>query len=402
MDDRGRVKGAYIDPDIENGRLPLPLYKHYDNVLRGYYYRPTQIDESAISTLVSDIVGMVNVAEYLGSLKVVALPVDNALIKQGQVLWRSISANATVWASLGLRIRSELILREALIHMIGTWRATREKEGIEPEVRALCERKWRELNQMKIRAERNIMGHYPSHLQRPAEPNVGAGGKVQLYRGSVRTDMYAPQIIAWMSMNLYRHWVGQHICGDSARYATDEGYAFYTAVAAGGDAYLDHAAVEDFARFFPLSTKARRTFDEQLGLMKEGVKQYVEELVRNRAQLDVGSWRIGHLTCVRIGKNEMPWCVASDAMDDEEDAARTMGGIKIARDSPQEIDDESDEDVEIKRVKIETAPTPTDAGKIGTTGRMPWEESEDEEDDNEEKFGKEVKESAGDEMEVEE
>lgn len=347
---------------------------------------------------------MVNVADYLGSLKVVALPIDNTLIKQGQSLWRSISANAVVWAGLALRLRSEPILREAVIHMVGQWRSIRDREDvdIDPAVRALCERKWAELNRTKIAAERNIMGHYPSHLQRPTEPNVGAGGKVQLYKGSVRTDMYAPQIIAWMAMNLYRHWVGQHICGDSARYAADEGYAFYKDVSAGGDAYLDHAAVEDFAKFFPLSTKARRTFDEQLGLMKEGVKEYVGELVRNRAQLDVGSFRIGHLTCVKIGKGEMPWALEADGMNEEEDAGRVLkkGLEKEKEDSGVEADEE-DEDAAVGKAK--TTSTSVPAGGVESTGAgLPWEESEGEDEMKDATSGKKDGEEADEEMEVEE
>ena len=374
LDDRGRARGMMSDIATENGRLPSPLFKHYDNIFRSYYHFPANLDEGNIHKLVADIIGLLDVAESLGSLKVITLNVDNALIKQGQVLYRSISANAAVWASLAMRLHSEVIMREAIIHMVGQWTKMKSSPHIDDEVRTLCETKWQALTADKMSAERLILGHYPSHLQRPTEPNVGPGGATVLYKGSTRTDAYAAQVVAWMAMNLYRHWVGQHICTDAARYAADEGYAFYNAVATGGDAYLAGQAVEDFAQFFPLSSKARRAFDEQMGLMKEGVKPYVEALVKNNSSLDTKSFAIAHLTCAKVEKSEMPWRVV-------EDAAGVQGSARRKRraDTPLESDEESEvEERPKKRTKERTAlfKKGTDGDDLGTG--LPWEESEEE------------------------
>jgi hypothetical protein len=163
-----------VDMDINNGRINNnPVYKHYDNIFSAYYYRPVTLNENNIQALVADIVGLIEVAEYLGSLKVINMPVDNALIKQGQVLWRSISANAAVWSNLALRLRSDMIMKECIIHLVGQWKKYNGHEALDPIVHELCDSKWKAINTQKIEAERLILGYYPAHIRRPEQPNVG-------------------------------------------------------------------------------------------------------------------------------------------------------------------------------------------------------------------------------------
>lgn len=87
----------------------------------------------------------------------------------------------------------------------------------------------------------------------------------------------------------------------------DRGARLYRAVAAGGDAYINHAVAEHFARFFPLSARSRCLFDDHLALIKEALKPYVQELVKSNCMLDTGRWPVGHLTCVEIEDAELPW-----------------------------------------------------------------------------------------------
>jgi len=184
-----------------------------------------------------------------------------------------------------------------------------------------------------------------------------------------------------MAMNLYRHWVGQHICADMARYAEDEGFAFYHAVATGGDAYLPGSSVEGFSQFFPLSSKARRSFELQMGFMKEGVKHYVANLVRNRSSLDTKSFAIAHLTCVKVEKHEMPWLDGSG-----------KGKNKRVHEESDEEDEEG------------TAPSGGGGGFGGGRGGLPWEGSDvgdEEDDDKDETEDEDAKESAVEAMEDE-
>jgi hypothetical protein len=196
-----------------------------------------------------------------------------------------------------------------------------------------------------------------------------------------------------MAMNLYRHWVGQHICSDHARYADDEGHAFYNAIATGGEAYMDAAAVEGFCEFFPLSKKARRSYDEQISLIKEGVKPYVKELVRNRSQLDVKNFAVSHLTCAKVEKKEMPWFATAAAPEPEDDGVDYEAQMNTKRAWSPDEDDEEEEEVE-QPIQKKLKPLPKQAGgkleaggdtnkEVASQGGLPWEEDDemDEEDD---------------------
>lgn len=186
-------------------------------------------------------------------------------------------------------------------------------------IRRLCERKHADLSDMKRAIELRIMGHYPSHLRRAhpaaqggssanALPNVTTGSRTLRGRGlTTKISAYSADVLAWMALNLFRHWVGQHMCGDLNRGALDGGYAFYHALAAGGNAYIDHEAVERFVQVFPLSAKGRGQFVDQVGLIKEDVKVFVMELCKGRCMLDLGRWPVGYLTCVDVGKGDLPW-----------------------------------------------------------------------------------------------
>lgn len=236
------------------------------------------------------IVGLTDVAEAVGSIHIVSLAIDNALVKQGQLLYRSIATHATAWADLALRVRSEIIFRDAIVHMVGQWGVlSKDKEAMEvmhPQIRTLCADKHKQLDEMKSAIELRIMGHYPLHLQRLA-PGTGTGPGSTTLRGtgnSVKTTRYQGDVLSWMALNLFRHWLGQHVCAEMNRKAADGGYVFYHALAAGGDKYVDHDAIENFTQYFPLSKKSRNAFEGHLGTLKEGVKPYVHALVQHKSQ----------------------------------------------------------------------------------------------------------------------
>ena len=183
-----------------------------------------------MGAIVSDILGLTSVAEYLDCMKVVTYQIDNALVRQGQVLWVSVAANPGAWADLAVRIQSELVFREAICHLVGRWprltflasrvddtypggkaalaidqeycdaaglpkphgvpppdegtarlgvvltedevqRAHRTIANLRPEVRTLIQRKHRELIDLKTAVNLRLMGFYPTFFARPGGPN---------------------------------------------------------------------------------------------------------------------------------------------------------------------------------------------------------------------------------------
>ena len=77
--------------------------------------------KESIKPVINDIFGIIGVAEYLQCVDAVAWQLENCLVHQGQMVWVSVAANPTAWAELGLRIKSELVFKEAVIHLVGRW-----------------------------------------------------------------------------------------------------------------------------------------------------------------------------------------------------------------------------------------------------------------------------------------
>lgn len=354
--------------------MPEHIYHHYHNLLCAYYYQPIDIrTDGSMDSVLRDVVGLTSVAEYMGSMRVVALPIDNALIKQGQQLWYAIARTPWSWADLAVRVRSELVFREAIVHLVGQWPLLLEQAAqtatgllsgqenaglinthpagvnhndldtyglshapqnppstlhppnnaqtvittLRPAIRQLVHAKHTALDDEKRAIEVRIMGHYPLHLHRNGGPNGDpaitsnvAAGRTMRGRGNpTRAGSYAADILAWMALNLFRHWLGQHMSGDQNRHcASDGGAGFYRALHAGGTAYIDHASLNNFCIYFPLSAKSRATFEEQMGLLKESVRPFVIPLVKcNLALEKAGAEALAYLTCAEVGREDLPW-----------------------------------------------------------------------------------------------
>lgn len=369
--------------------IPQALHGHYDNLLRCFYAEPIDISEKSIESVLSDVVGLVDVAEYMGSVgEPIKGPIERALMKQNQNLYRSIASDPISWAKLAYRVKLNSVMQEAVVHLVGQWnRLSDPKNGrpvalsgdaldlaeakklqdeasedaadldekelkrrfnilyipktysLHPRIRLLCEQKHRELNQKKTAIEMRIVGHYPKHIRKEGEAsspgaakmrqNVLAGSRT--VRGAegyglvpTKVRDYKADVLGWMAMNLFRHWVAQHLCGGMSRFAEDGGYDFYMALHKGGDAYLDHEARERFVGVFPLSAKGRVQFDQQMRLMKDSVRPFVKTLVEVNCDLDVNRSPVTYLVCAKCGVGELPW-EADKAKEEEMRKQRLLG-----------------------------------------------------------------------------
>src|SRR5689334_20840895 len=101
----------------DNGRDRIKTFDHYDSVLNAFSGGDVYIEDHDIAVALEDAIDIIQIAEYLGCVPVVSKPVDVALVKQGQVLFRSISAHPWSWVSMAHRIQSEMIYKEAIIHL---------------------------------------------------------------------------------------------------------------------------------------------------------------------------------------------------------------------------------------------------------------------------------------------
>jgi hypothetical protein len=287
---------SMLMPDLENGRVRDNTNRAWDWLFGVFYNREPVFDDTSLATVLSCVVALIECAESVGSINHVRDVVDLALLRQDNVLWTSILGNPHVWIELGRRIRSPSIYSEAAIHLIGQWGQIRgeEKARISGDIRAILERKADELSLVKEAIELRILGHYPEFLRRAAEDKPG--------RPSYGADIYM-----WMCVSFFRQWFAQNISDDRTRRAPDGGLAFYTALYDGGQEYLSHLDFAEFHKYFPMSIKACHVLEANMGVLKEDIKRFVEDLLKERTHLRRAHHDIYWLTCAEIVKEDMPW-----------------------------------------------------------------------------------------------
>ncbi|MCJ1405043.1 hypothetical protein MMC11_008269 [Xylographa trunciseda] len=292
-------------PDLENGKVPNEKLKHYDNVFRSFYNEELDIETRNLATALHDCMGMVNIAENYDCVAAIRESVDVALLRQGQVLFKSISQNPVQWANFACRIRSPTIFKDSLIHLVGKWKMLEEDEhaNLDMPIIEICQRKHEEFQLEKEAIELRILGHYSPKMQKAESDNPGR-------------ISYANDIYTWMGLSLFRQWFSQNICQGSNLQAIDGGYSFYLLLSKGGPAYLDHVQREGFHLYFPMTKKGKTVLENHLNSYKAEVQAFVAPLMANSTQLEFQDHnRPNHLLCLDVGENDYPWNAAPNGLE---------------------------------------------------------------------------------------
>ena len=332
--------------EVENGKISNELYHHYDNLFKALYNLKISFDDTNMATVLKDSVGLIDAAEELGSVDAVNDTAEIALLRQGNLLFRSIAGNPSAWSDLSMRLSSPTIFKEAVVHLVGQWQSmsVESRSRLRPEIIEVCEAKYAALYSMKKTVESKIAGHYPSSLIRPTGMNPG--------RTSYGSDIYM-----WMAGTLFRHWFAQCLAQDRAHNAKDGGASFYRLLATGGYAYLDRNTMIHFHQHFPMTQKGNACLENAMSNFKEEIKTLVEDLLVNNSQLDVEKHHTPYLTCCEVTKADYPWnqveavphgqaaagSVESEKGDDDE---KLVVEDKNVNDGDMESDDGEEDDGE--------------------------------------------------------
>lgn len=303
LDSFGRTSGTNLGiPGFNESQMPPMTYKHWNNLFGAFYNRTPDIDDADMQSVITSCIGLIEVAETIDAVKVIRESVDIALLRQGQVLFRSIAANPISWANLAIRINSPTIFRESVVHLVGKWNQMTETDRniLSPSIRELCERKHSELQLKKQAIEVRILGYYPESLHRRATDNT--------HRASYANDVYM-----WMALAFYRQWFSQAMSEGRNRVAPDGGAAFYRAIGAAGSAYMDIRSQASFHLYFPMSRKGMRIIQNHVNSLKHDIKDFVAELLVHNSQIEVKEGEeLPYLTCCVVKKEDMPWGVPVD------------------------------------------------------------------------------------------
>ena len=294
-------RSTFALPDLDSSRTSEQKSQHWDWLFGSFYGKQPEFCDHNLATVLQDCMGLVDVAESVGSVDRVREIVDLALLRQDNILWQSIASNPNAWTELGRRVHSPTIFREGIVHLIGTWPQVEDvlKNEMDEGVRSLIERKFNELEISKEAIEMRILGHYPDFITRNAADKPGR-------------PSYANDIYMWMAICFFRHWFAQAISEDKTRRAHDGGCSFYNALAKGGQAYLSHRDFQSFHKYFPMSSKACNVLEANMGVLKEDVKKFVESICISRVHVKAEDIGMDWLTCAVINKEDLPWHVPEE------------------------------------------------------------------------------------------
>jgi len=256
-----------------------------------------------MSAALSDCYKLLQISDYLGCTSLISKPIEVALFKHGQDLFRAISGAPYAWVGMAIRIHSELIFRECMIHLVGNWKvykqSTRNISALReiPGLRALVEKYHRQLLNQCKELELALLALYPGEMQQPAEDLP------------IKREAYAKDILVWMALTFFRHWIGQRLIMEKGRHSIDCGYELYQQIGTAGEAYMDKSVINQFHTKFPMTKKALNVLENHLFEIKECMKEVVDnhKILKSNCQLDVHRFPVQYLTCTEFRKVDYPW-----------------------------------------------------------------------------------------------
>ncbi|KAI6860743.1 hypothetical protein KC338_g6845 [Hortaea werneckii] len=292
--------------DLENGRVVPSEVLAYESVFSALYNASIDLGDFETDGMVhvlTRVWSVVDAAEQLRCTHVVTHAIEATLLATGQLLQQSIASCPSPWLNLAYKISSRHLFRESLIHAAGqynTEEVQKEIVGMPEKVAELLHRKGRTLRDAVKMAEKRILSYYPTHLQR--EKTVGRADKDNIGRAS-----YSNDVMSWIGLVVLRHFFTQLLADDATHNAPDMGKELVDAVMQGGDSYLDKGIMDQFHAYFPMSQKGAGVLENKVSEMKESIKKFMADLHRNESMLDTKTFKVGHLTCVKVFQHEYPF-----------------------------------------------------------------------------------------------
>jgi hypothetical protein len=315
----------------ENGRIPQAhkAFDYYEAIFYSFYNKEFTIDDTDMPAALSDCYQLLQISDYLGCTGLISKPIEVALLKHGQDLFRAIQGVPYLWVELAYRIRSEMIFKECMVHLVGNWKTIKGRSRVTeilrdvPGLRALIEKYYRALLTQCKNLELGVMSLYPGDMRLPAEDLP------------IKREAYAKDILVWMALTFFRHWVGQRLILEKGRHAMDCGYELYKAIGTVGEACMDKSVLNQFHTKFPMTKKAMNVLENHLLEIKECMKGVVDQhkILTSMTQLDLHRFPVAYLTCTDFKREDCPWLAVAHEAPCVVPAKREYkpGGNEIAR-----------------------------------------------------------------------
>jgi hypothetical protein len=293
-----------------NGIADEPRFdKIYNNFFKCLYKINPDFSDTAddpqFQKYINDACLLVEAANYLDAIPAVRLAVEANLLRLGQNLWDHIRDQPESWIHLAAQIQSPVIFREAMVHIVGRFdlrggvkkdMLMDNKHGeLRRQILDLIQEKAKDLKDKKLRVERSLFEYFPDHMCHH-EGGATVPGRA----------VYCEDIYFWQCLTIFRQYCASSCLANFHHRGNDGGIAFYRNIASGN--YLKPPSLTSFFSHFTMSSKAKERLYGVLEIIKDDMKDLVEELLIDRSQGCRGE-ELDHLTCTEVLEEEFPWYV---------------------------------------------------------------------------------------------
>ncbi|KAI9372566.1 hypothetical protein BJX61DRAFT_542586 [Aspergillus egyptiacus] len=273
---------------------PPKTRRVWSNIFKICYNQDPNLDDGGYASILENCIALAEVGEEMEASIFVLQAIRTTLLGFDQQLYRLISEDPVSWVKLAVRIQSAPIFQESMVHLVGKWGLLedQDRDSLPKSIKDLCNKKLEDLELTKKAVELKIV-----NLPRPRSDKHRQRGRNVIF--------------AWMALNFYQQWLCESFVEGRNYRAPDGGASFYRAIAAGGDAYFDklYHEISEFPSVEgqPESMKGLQEFENDLNELKKGIKEFVSDLLVNRAKYDPDSLgELPYLTCCKVEENEMP------------------------------------------------------------------------------------------------
>ncbi|KAG6048271.1 hypothetical protein E4U17_007212 [Claviceps sp. LM77 group G4] len=332
-----------VNPKIRRALLGMDQadLRKYDNLFRIFYNCRPMLDNVDVFGAFRECDFLLRLADKYDALAIVRPCVEHHLLQFQSKLWVSVARHTECFFPFGFLVRSKVIFKEALIHIVGKWYLSQQRPHLDvPDfVLDIAEDKVYELQKKVRRVTRQLFRL--SLMSEEGEP-VGP----------------AKDYLDWLVVSLFRQWLVDNIkpqmwpaCNENDSdndsdndndneseresesdngngNASDESNALIQPTLdicqvyriLGSDspsAFLDHNDCEAFLALKPRLHTAEilARFEQRMTDLKDMARYLVRPLLHNSLELDLASPNISkeisdrpfYFTCTTVEDDDIPW-----------------------------------------------------------------------------------------------
>jgi hypothetical protein len=261
----------------------------WDQVLGSFYNVPLRIPLQDIAATLSTSEQLVTTATNLGCLDLLSAPISTALQSHRHTLYAAISRDPARFLLLSLSLKDSNIYTESLIHIIGAhpcWPWPTKRSSLPPFIHQLILTKASALDNLCHETERDLLLLTITVPTGPVQPHLPS------------------QFDTWFTVQTFRDTLAQQIHAlDCDRKKSLKRGTLFRKMRKGE--YMPYEEMRRLmARVMPSAVEG---LEEDLGLLKECARGIVEEVCVDEGMVDGEREGVGWLTCVKIGREDIPW-----------------------------------------------------------------------------------------------